>query len=131
MDASNYPAVVHVVRLPDNQVEVFSSDVAARAYARSKSGATVAECPVRQSLGEAQLIHERRVHVGDGVVLDDETSSELVFVTLADSWIQEAEVESFQSEDGRWTIAGLGTDRQMVSRLVEDEAAKKANASLV
>ena len=33
MDASNYPAVVHVVRLPDNQVEVFSSDVAARAYA--------------------------------------------------------------------------------------------------
>ena len=131
MGACDDSTMVHVVRLPDNQVEVFSSDVAARAYAKSKTGATVVECPVRQSLGEAQLIHERRVHIGDGVVLDDKTSSELVFVTVADSWIQAAEVESFQSEDGRWTIAGLGTDRQMVSRLVADEAAKKANASLV
>src|SRR4051794_28109467 len=90
---------VHVVRTMDSEVEVFSSADEAWRYARCKRGATVLERTVRGSLGEAQTIYERRVHVVDGVVRRDTTTEELLFTIDTDSWIQAADVESFKGKD--------------------------------
>ncbi|PSM38991.1 hypothetical protein C6Y14_33765 [Streptomyces dioscori] len=119
---------VHVVRTMESEVEVFSSADEAWRYARRKRGATVLERTVRGSLGEARTIYERRVHVIDGVVRRDTTSEELLFTVDTDSWIQAADVESFKSKDNRWTIVGLGTDRQTLDELVEREISHLAAA---
>lgn len=130
MNGQDGGRTVHVVRTTDSEVEVFSSAEEAWQYARCKRGATVLERTVRGSLGEAHLIYERRVHIIDGVVRRDTTTDEPFFTIEADSWIQAADVESFEAKDDRWTIVGLGTDRAAVDELVEREIARLTSAAL-
>lgn len=122
--------VVHVVRTADNNVEVFSSADEAWQYARCKRGASVLERTVRNSLAEAHLVYERRVHIVEGMVRRDTTAEEPFFTVDADSWISEADVESFEGKDQRWTIVGLGTERQAIDELVEIEIARLTSAAL-
>ena len=130
MNAQN-ASTVHVVRTPDDEVEVFTNADEAWQYARRKRGATVLKRTVRGSLGEAQLIYERRVHIVDGVVRRDTTTDEPFFTIDADSWIQPADVETFEAKDNRWTIVGLGTERPMIDELVEREISRLAAAPLL
>ncbi len=83
--------------------------------------ATVLERTVRDSFGEARVVYERRVHIVEGVVRRDATTEEPFFTTDGDSWIQAADVESFEAKDHRWTIVGLGTDRHRLDELIELE----------
>jgi hypothetical protein len=115
---------VHVVRTTDSEVEVFATADEAWQYARCKRGATVLERTVRASLGEAQIVYERRVHIVDGVVRRDTITEEPFFTVGVDSWIQSCDVESFEAKDARWTIVGLGTDRARIDELVEREIAR-------
>ncbi|WP_020122053.1 hypothetical protein [Streptomyces canus] len=119
------------MRTMESEVEVFSSADEAWRYARRKRGATVLERTVRGSLGEAQTIYERRVHVFDGVVRRDTTTEELLFTIDTDSWVQAADVESFEGKDNRWTIVGLGTDRQTLDELVEGEISRLTSTWLL
>ena len=130
MNAQN-ASTVHVVRTPDDEVEVFTNADEAWQYARRKRGATVLKRTVRGSLGEAQLISERRVHIVYGVVRRDTTTDEPFFTIDADSWIQPADVETFEAKDNRWTIVGLGTERPMIDELVEREISRLAAAPLL
>lgn len=122
--------VVHVVRTADSEIEIFSSADQAWQYARSKRGATVLERAVRDSVGEAQIVYERRVHIVDGVVRRDVTTDEPFFTIGADSWITAAEVESFEAKDDRWTIVGLGTDRARLDEMIEREVSRLTAAAL-
>ncbi|MFG2514019.1 hypothetical protein [Streptomyces sp. NPDC048584] len=108
----------------DREVEVFADADEAWRYARRKRGATVLERMVRSSLGEAQIIYERQVHIVDGVIRRDTTTDEPLFTIDTDSWIQAADVESFKGKDDRWTIVGLGTDRQTLDERVEGEISR-------
>jgi hypothetical protein len=130
MDAHTGSTTVYVVRTTDNEVEAFSSADQAWHYARCKRGATVLERTVRSSLGDAQIVYERRVHIVDGVVRRDTTTEEPFFTIGADSWIQEADVQSFEAKDDRWTIVGLGTERQTIDELVEREIVRLTSTPL-
>lgn len=130
MNQHDRDITVHVVRTTDSEVEVFSTAEEAWQYARCKRGATVLERTVRDSLGEAQVVYERRVHVVGGVVRRDTTTEEPFFTVGAESWIPDADVESFEAKDERWTIVGLGTDREDLDALVEKEITRLTTAPL-
>lgn len=121
---------VHVVRTTDSELEVFSTADEAWQYARCKRGATVLERTVRSAVGEAQIVYERRVHIVGGVVRRDVTTEEPFFTIGADSWIRDADVESFEAKDDRWTIVGLGTQRHRLDELVEGEISRLTSGSV-
>ncbi|MDH6522770.1 hypothetical protein M2163_000723 [Streptomyces sp. SAI-135] len=131
MNVQDGSRTVHVVRTMDSEVEVFSSAAEARQYARCKRGATVLERTVRGSLGEAQTVYERRVHIVDGVVRRDTSTEELLFTVDGDTWVQAADVESFQAKGNWWTIVGLGTDRQTLDDLIMREISRLTSAWLL
>lgn len=112
---------VCVVRAADGEVEVFTSLDDARQYARSKRGATVLERPVRQALSEATVVYERRLHIDHGNVRIDTTGEEPFFTLCDDPEIPSADVESFETKEQQWTVLGLGTDRSLVDKLVDQE----------
>ncbi|MFF4053680.1 hypothetical protein ACFYZ5_44495 [Streptomyces chartreusis] len=130
MNVHDGSRAVHLVCTADREVEVFANADEAWQYARYKRGATVLERMVRSSLGEAQTIYERQVHIIDGVVRRDTTTDEPLFTIDSDSWVQAADVEAFKVKDGRWTIVGLGTDRQMLDKLVEREISRVTSAPI-
>lgn len=130
MNVQDGSRTVHIVCTTGREVEVFADADEAWQYARYKRGATVLERMVRSSLGEAQIIYERQVHIIDGVVRRDTTSAEPLFALDTDSWVQAADVEAFQSRDDRWTIVGLGTDRHTLDERVESEISRLTSASV-
>lgn len=121
MMSSKAENTVYVVRAAGGDVEVFTSMEDAREYARCKRGATVLEREVRRSIGEANVVYERRLHIVGGDVRADIRGEELFFVVGDESGIPSADVESFEAKNEQWTVVGLGTDRSRVDKLVAEE----------
>ncbi|TSD40341.1 hypothetical protein FFI94_031900 [Rhodococcus sp. KBS0724] len=107
-------------------LEVFAHVEHAREYARLRSGATVHFLPVRFSLGDAQVVVERRVSILKGQVISDKAVEETLFSAGVDFSIPD--IETYQEDMFRWNVVGLGSDRRQVDEGVDMAVARISRA---
>jgi hypothetical protein len=110
-------ATVHAVYVRDT-VEVFDNLDAAARYAAQDPAALVRSYPLRRSIDEATVVHDRRVVIRAGRPGIAEQVEVLAFY---DDEFQPpaADVEVFELEPGEWHVVGFGTDENALTSAMD------------
>jgi hypothetical protein len=108
---------VYVVELAD-KIEVFDNLDAARAFAACDPAAAILMKPLRRSIAEAVVLHDRRVVVCVNAMMRVLDEQVLDFYD-GSARPPAADVEVYEKDAGEWHVVGFGTDADLLEARIQ------------